>query len=231
MRPAQSSIASANASFPAMRSSTGSRRQAGSTLKNVYATYWPSTTGILRTVAELPLACVLRGRGDRVEARLRLAVRVVGTRLPPVEVGLVEEVEDVDRDHVWLAGGELERLPVVVGLRGLGHGVLAERRLEIRIRLLRAQWDHRLDTELAVRDRQLRPGLGRSVEGFAEKRDELVVVTEAEGRAGMRLSGRNRGTGLVRVESEDVHDRLRPSAVPVGLPEVLDERRRGVRRA
>jgi hypothetical protein len=44
MRALQSSMTSANASFPAMRSSTGRRRQAGSTRKNWYATYWPSTT-------------------------------------------------------------------------------------------------------------------------------------------------------------------------------------------
>src|SRR4051794_20626704 len=46
-RSAKSSTTSANASFAAWRSSTGRRRHAGSTRKNVYATYWPSTTAML----------------------------------------------------------------------------------------------------------------------------------------------------------------------------------------
>src|SRR5262245_48838641 len=46
-RSAKSSTASAKASLPAWRSSTGSRRHAGSTRKNVYPTYWPSTIAML----------------------------------------------------------------------------------------------------------------------------------------------------------------------------------------
>src|SRR5262245_27441378 len=180
MRPAQSSITSAKASFPATRSSTGRRRHAGSTRKNWYAMYWPSTTRILRTVGELPAACLLRGRGDRVEARLRLRVGVVRARLPAVEVGLVEEVEDVDGDHVRLARGCLEGLLVVLGLGLLGHCVLGERGLDVRVRALRAGRDDRLDAELGVRDRELRARLGSAVAGQAGQRDELVVVAEAE---------------------------------------------------
>src|SRR5262245_17493363 len=228
MRPTQSSITSAKASFPAMRSSTGSRRHAGSTRKNWYATYWPSTVRILRTVAELPVARLLRGGGDRVEARLRLRVHVVGAGLPAVEVGLVEQVEEVDRDHVRLACGELERLLVVLGLGLLGHRVIAERRVDVRLRAQLALRDDRLDAELGVRDRERRPFLGGAVEGFAEETDELVVVAEPEGRSGVRLARRDRGAPLVRVEREDVHDWLGPAAGAIGGAHVADELRRRV---
>src|SRR5207248_213293 len=57
-RSAKSSTTSANASFPAWRSSTGNRRHAGSTRKKLYATYWPSIRKMLAVA-------------DRVQDQLR----------------------------------------------------------------------------------------------------------------------------------------------------------------
>src|SRR5947207_863085 len=61
---------------------------------------------------------LLEGR----QARLRLLVGVVEARLPTGEVDLVEGVEDEEALHGWLAGGQRERLVVVVRL-----GVRADR--------------------------------------------------------------------------------------------------------
>src|SRR5436190_15281410 len=77
MRAAQSSTTSAKASLPAARSSTGRRRQAGSTRKKVYATYCPST-GVMVALAgraeENPTERV--GRERRVAALVRAGVDV-----------------------------------------------------------------------------------------------------------------------------------------------------------
>src|SRR6187551_1524786 len=155
MRPAQSSTTSAKASFPAARSSTGRRRQAGSTRKKRYATYCPLMSSILRTSGELPLASLLRGLPDRLEARLRLRVYVVQAGLPPVQVGLVDQVEEEHGDHRRLAGGEIERLAVVLRLGLLVHRVISDRRLEVRVRGQLARGDLRLDAVLGVGDREL----------------------------------------------------------------------------
>src|SRR6266508_4524465 len=82
---------------------------------------------------ELSASC-LHGRiTDRLEARLRPPVRVVGARLPAVQVGLVDQVEEDDPDDGRLADGELEGLPIVLGLRGLVDRVEPEWRLEVRV--------------------------------------------------------------------------------------------------
>src|SRR5438128_638604 len=132
MRLAQSSTTSANSSLPAARSSIGRRRQAGSTRKNVYAMYCPSTGLMLalaggadenpaERVGGLGRLAALVGAGvdvgDRLlherAAGLRGAVGVVDARLPPVEVRLVGDVKDQKAADGRLACGHLQSFVVV----------------------------------------------------------------------------------------------------------------------
>src|SRR5215213_8178615 len=104
-------MTSANASFPATRSSTGSLRHAGSTRKNVYATYCPSIARMLVRVGDQRpaeglvrdrrLAALVRAGAHVVHralhkraAGLRRPVRVVDPGLPAVVIRLVGHVED-----------------------------------------------------------------------------------------------------------------------------------------
>src|SRR5919204_86625 len=118
MRPAQSSTTSAKASLPAARSSTGRRRQTGSTLWNVYATYCPAIAEIVAAVRPRATPCERLQRigcdvgPEAPEARLRRVVRVEEPRLPAPEVALVDDVEDQKALHRGLAVGEVERLRV-----------------------------------------------------------------------------------------------------------------------
>src|SRR4051794_8056337 len=77
MRDAQSSTTSANASLPAARSSTGSRRHSGATRKKVYTTYWPSTVKMLARRGRA------NARADGLRALLRRQV-LLGRRGPAV---------------------------------------------------------------------------------------------------------------------------------------------------
>src|SRR5690242_10948145 len=120
MRGAQSSTASAKASLPATRSSIGRRRHAGSTLKKVYATYWPLTSEMLAAAFPVLLRlrlrrhfragerARLRGRRARLhgsKARLRRVVGVEEPGLPAVEVVLVADVEEEEAGDGLLAEG------------------------------------------------------------------------------------------------------------------------------
>src|SRR5205085_9855136 len=125
--------------------------------------------------------CLLDGRARRREARLRRPVGVVEARLPAVEVGLVDRVEEEDAAHVRLAEDERERLGVVRALRGRVDG-LRGRRLAAGVEARLRRRDLRLDAVLVVDDRQRRAGLRGAVEGGAEERDELAVVAEPDRR-------------------------------------------------
>src|SRR5437763_15348402 len=174
MRVAQSSTTSANASFPAARSSIGRRRHAGSTRKNVYATYCPSTGMMLalaggadehpaERVGRLGRLAALVGAGvdagdrllDERAARLRGAVGVVDARLPPVVVRLVGDVEDQESADGRLAGSHLQRFVVVRRLDSLADG-LGRRRLLAAVEAPLRRRDQRIDAVLVVHDRQLR---------------------------------------------------------------------------
>src|SRR5690349_808702 len=174
MRAAQSSTTSANASLPAARSSTGSRRHAGSTRKKVYATYWPSTLTMLalvgvrdedpteRLVGHGRLAALVRAGADRVhrrpdqrEVRLGRPVGVVHARLPAVVVGLVGDVEDEEAAHRRLAGRDLQRLVVVRRLHPFGDR-FRRRRLGTAVEAPLRDRNLRVDAVLVVEDRQLR---------------------------------------------------------------------------
>src|SRR5262245_319834 len=134
MRRAQSSTTSANASLPAARSSIGRRRQAGSTLKKVYATYWPLTKRMLATPPGLELRLRLRagqrarlgglgGALDHGQVGFRRVVGVEETRLPAVEVGLVADVEEQEAGDGRLAIRKLDRLLVVGALDRFRDGI------------------------------------------------------------------------------------------------------------
>src|SRR5438874_1864385 len=168
MRVAQSSTTSPNASLPAARSSIGRRRQAGSTRKNVYPTYCPST-GLMLALAggadEHPaegvgrlgrLAALVRPGmdvGDRLldecAARLRRAVGVVDARLPAVVVRLVGDVEDQEAADGRLAGGHLQRLVVVRRLDALADR-LGRGRLRAAVEAPLRRRDLRVDAVLVV---------------------------------------------------------------------------------
>src|SRR2546421_6415558 len=169
------------------------------------------------------------GRARRREARLRRAVRVVEARLPAVEVGLVDRVEEEEAADGRLAERERDRLRVVGALGGR-VGRLRRRRLAAGVERRLVGRDLRLDAVLVVDDRERRAGLRRPVEGGAEERDELAVVAEPDrGRARVLEVGRLARVVAVRVEGELVHDRLRPPARLVRRTHVRDERGRGVR--
>src|SRR5438046_2282726 len=129
MRPAQSSTASVKASLPARRSSIGRRRQAGSTLKNVYAMYWPATWESLAGAAgQLAVPQVGHGPVEAPHARLCAPVGVVEAGLPAVQARLVERVEDEETADGRLAVGKPQRPTVVGGLRRRTDAFLRVRR-------------------------------------------------------------------------------------------------------
>ena len=127
-------------------------------------------------------------------------------RLPAVEVGLVEEVKDEHGNHGRLAGGELERLAVVLGLEVLGTASLPSGDW----RFVYGSWALWGISDLARRTRcrrsgEVRAGLRGAVgEGFAEQVDDLLVVADAERGSRVRLSRGNRRAGLVRMEAEAI---------------------------
>src|SRR5690348_15498780 len=140
MRPAQSSTSSANASFPAARSSIGRRRQAGSILKKVYATYWPLTKRMLATPTRLELRLRagqraglggLGGALDHSQVGLRCVVGVEETGLPAVEVGLVADVEQEEAGDCRLAIRELDCLLVIGALHRLRDGIARRRDADV----------------------------------------------------------------------------------------------------
>src|SRR5438445_1538172 len=180
-------MTSANASLPAARSSTGSRRQAGSTRKKVYATYCPATPGrlaVLRgeTARQRAGAHLLNRLPDRRQARLRRVVRVEEARLPCHEVRLVADVEEEQAEDVRLTVRQLERPPVEVRLACLRDGVQSGRLATVRVEASLGHGDRRLHAELVVDDRQRRAGLGGAVECSAEQTDQLAVVGDRDGR-------------------------------------------------
>ena len=158
-----------------------------------------------------------------------VVVRVVGARLPPVEVGLVEEVEEEDRDHRRLAGGELERLAVVLRLGLLAHRVAcragtggsctAPGRSRGSPTGRRTPCTRSAGPSRAARSRRRPRRAGRRACRSRRCRARFPCAAAPAGST----SGSGTGGG------EDVHDRLRPAARPVGRAHVADERRRRVR--
>ena len=166
--------------------------------------------------------------GDRPLARLRRAVDVVDSGLPGRPRALVTRQEEEHPDHVGLAEGERERLPVVARLDVLAHR-LRRRGLGARVERGLARRDLGLDAVLAVQDRQRRSALRGAVERLGEQADELVVVGDADRRVEW-VGDRRRDARVVRVhvDRQGVHHGLRAAARPVCRSQPLDEGRRGV---
>src|SRR6266516_1597101 len=105
IRVDQSSTTSAKASLPAARSSTGSRRQAGSTRKKVYATYCPST-GVM--VAQCPSQQCMPASGPRNWAALLEGALAGGADENPTErIGRERRLAALVRAGVDVADGPL----------------------------------------------------------------------------------------------------------------------------